>query len=77
MKVTKLGSRQLHICSKVAKMGSIIGHRIDYNEVAKINPSTPRVKAFPVPLFHKPASVLIKHKYYKYYVFGRLYCALL
>jgi len=29
--VTKLGSRKLHVCPKVTKMGSIIGHRIDYN----------------------------------------------
>ena len=31
--MTKLGSRKLHICLKVTKMGSIIGHRIDYNGV--------------------------------------------
>ena len=31
--MTKLGSRKLNICSKVTKMGSIIGHRIDYNGV--------------------------------------------
>ena len=31
--MTKLGSRKLHICPKVTKMGSIIGHRIDYNGV--------------------------------------------
>ena len=37
-----LGSRKLHICPKVTKMGSIIGHRIDYNGVAKINPSNPQ-----------------------------------
>ena len=30
-KVTKLGSRKLHICAKVSKMGSIIDNRIDYN----------------------------------------------
>ena len=35
-KVTKLGSQKLHIRTKVTKMGSIIGHRIDYNGVAKI-----------------------------------------
>ena len=28
--MTKLGSRKLHFCPKVTKMGSIIGHRIDY-----------------------------------------------
>ena len=27
----KLGSRKLHICPKVTEVGSIIGHRIDYN----------------------------------------------
>ena len=32
-KVTKLGSQKLHICPKVTKMGSIIGHKIDYNGV--------------------------------------------
>ena len=26
-----MGSRKLNICPKVVKMGSIIGHRIDYN----------------------------------------------
>ena len=31
--MTKLGSRKLHICPKVTKMGSIIGHRIDYKGV--------------------------------------------
>ena len=50
-KVTKLGSRKLHICPKVTKMGSIIGNGIDYNGVGaltgqrhipcKINPSNP------------------------------------
>ena len=49
-KVTKLGSQKLNIYPKVTKMGSIIGHRIDFNGVgaeasdtypAKINPSTP------------------------------------
>ena len=34
--MTKLGSRKLHICAKVSKMGSIIGHRIDYNEVGAL-----------------------------------------
>ena len=32
-KVTRLGSQKLHICPKVTKMESIIGHRIDYNGV--------------------------------------------
>ena len=31
--MTELGSRKLHICTKVAKMGSIAGHRTDYNGV--------------------------------------------
>ena len=31
--MTKLGLRKLLICPKVTKMGSIIGHRIDYNGV--------------------------------------------
>ena len=45
-----MGSRKLHICPKVTKMG-IIGHRIDYNGEgvrepsgtypARINPRTP------------------------------------
>ena len=34
--MTKLGSRELHICPKVTKMGSIIGHRIDYNGVGAL-----------------------------------------
>ena len=25
--------KKIHICPKVTKMGSIIGHKIDYNEV--------------------------------------------
>ena len=29
--MTKLGWQKLHICPKVTKMGSITGHRIDYN----------------------------------------------
>ena len=52
LKVTKLGSRKLHICSKVSNMDSITGHRIrDYNRVgaetprhipsSKNDPSTP------------------------------------
>ena len=31
--MTKLGSQKLHICPKVTKMVSIIGHRIDYNGI--------------------------------------------
>ena len=31
-----LGSRKLHICPKVTKMESIIGHRIDYNGVRSL-----------------------------------------
>ena len=44
--------KKLHFYPKVAKMGSVIGHRIDYNGVGalrgqrhiptKINPSTPQ-----------------------------------
>ena len=34
--MTKLGLQKLHICSKVTKMGSITGHRIDYNGVAAL-----------------------------------------
>ena len=35
-KVTKLGSRKLHICPNVTKMGSIIAHRIDCNGVGDL-----------------------------------------
>ena len=28
-----MGSGKLHICPKVTKMGSILGHRIDYTGV--------------------------------------------
>ena len=31
--MTRLGSRKLHICPKVTKMGSIIGHSLDYDGV--------------------------------------------
>ena len=34
--MTKLGSRKLHIFPKVTKMGSIIGHIIDYNGVGAL-----------------------------------------
>ena len=34
--MTKLGSQKLQICPKVTKMGSIIGHRIDYNGVGAL-----------------------------------------
>ena len=34
--MTKLGSRKLHICPKVANMGSIIVQRIDYNGVGAL-----------------------------------------
>ena len=34
--MTKVGSRKLHICPKVTKIGSIIGHRIDYNGVVAL-----------------------------------------
>ena len=56
--MTKLGSRKLHICPKVTKMGSIIGHRIDYNGVGALRgqqhipsktfeyPSTPSPRGF-------------------------------
>ena len=42
--MTKLGSQKLHICPKVTKMGSIIGHRIDYNGVGALTGSPPREK---------------------------------
>ena len=32
----QLGSRKLNICPKGATMGSIIGHRIDYNGVGAL-----------------------------------------
>ena len=51
-KVTKFGSRKLHVCPKNTKMGSIIGHIIDYAGIgtlrgqrhipSKIDPSSPR-----------------------------------
>ena len=31
-----MGWRKLHICPKVTKMGSIIGHKIDYNGVGAL-----------------------------------------
>ena len=31
--MTKLGSQKLQFCSKVTEMGSVIGHRTDYNGV--------------------------------------------
>ena len=34
--MTKLGSRKLHICPKVTKMGSMIGHKINYNEAGAL-----------------------------------------
>ena len=34
--MTKVGSQKLHICPKVTKMGSIIGHKIDYNGVGAL-----------------------------------------
>ena len=34
--MTKLGSRKLHICPKVTKMGSMIGHKINYNEAGTL-----------------------------------------
>ena len=37
--LTKLGSRKLHTCSEVTKIGSIIGHRIDYNGVGALSGS--------------------------------------
>ena len=52
-KVTKLGSRKLHIYPKVTKMGSIIGHRIDYNGVGALrgqwNIPSPNVPKYPPP----------------------------
>ena len=34
-----MGSRKLHICPKVTKMGSTIGHRIEYNRVGFLEAS--------------------------------------
>ena len=34
--MTKFGSLKLHICLKVTYIGSIIGHRIDYNGVGAL-----------------------------------------
>ena len=42
-----MGSEKLHICSKVTKMGSIIGHRIDYNAVGNIH--SKNVPKYPPP----------------------------
>ena len=39
--MTKLGSQKLQIGPKVTKLGSIIGHRIDYNGVAALRGSPP------------------------------------
>ena len=36
VQVTKLDSRNYIFAQKVTKMGSIIGHRIDYNEVGPL-----------------------------------------
>ena len=56
--MTKLRSQKLHLPKKWLKMGSIIGHRIDYNGVgalrgqwhkAKINPLTPSHPPPPPP----------------------------
>ena len=55
--MTKLGSRKLHICPKVTKMGSIIGHRIDYNGVRALRGQQhiPRKKLpkYPLPDFER------------------------
>ena len=34
--MTKLGSGKSHICPNVTKMGSIIGHRIDYKGIGAL-----------------------------------------
>ena len=49
--MTKLGSRKLHICPTVTKMGSIIDHRRDYNGVEALRGQRhiPRKKLTPVP----------------------------
>ena len=49
--MTKLGSRKLHICPTVTKMGSIIDHRRDYNgvEAPRGQRHIPRKKLTPVP----------------------------
>ena len=40
----------MHICSKVTKMGSIIGHRIDYNAVGNIHgKNVPKYPPTPPP----------------------------
>ena len=38
--MTDLGSRKLHIFQKVTKMGSAIGHRIEYNGVGALRGKT-------------------------------------
>ena len=47
--MTKLGSQKLHICPKVTKMGSLIGHKIDYNGVEALRGQwhIPRKKKLP------------------------------
>ena len=49
--MTKLGSRKLHICPTVTKMGSIIDLRRDYNGVEALRGQRhiPRKKLTPVP----------------------------
>ena len=47
LKIKVMGAEKLHICSKVTKMGSIIGHRIDYNAVGNIH--SKNVPKYPPP----------------------------
>ena len=63
--MTKLGSRELRICPKVTKMGSITGHRIDYygqgalTDQPKLTPSTFSTVLKPLPNTPQPTNTTV------------------
>ena len=66
--MTKVGSRKLHICPKVTKMLSIIGHRIDYNGVVALRGGgAHQAEISPPPwhMSHKYTEVKLKIHTYK------------
>ena len=73
--MTKLGLGKLHICPKVTKMGSIIGHRIDCNGVGALkgqrhipsknypkypHPPPPRGGMYTLPFLIQQTTVLMQ-----------------
>ena len=59
--MTKLGSQKLHICPKGTKMGSINGHRIDYNGIGALR-DQPHIPSKNLPKYPPGKNARVKRE---------------